>query len=89
LLKTTETLRIGGAPSRQNLDGNFPSEPQIARAVNFTHSARPEWGNDLVRPEFCAGAKCHSPAIIVLPKVSECLLNPRHCASFPLPLVTL
>lgn len=73
LLKTTQALRITGASGGQNLDRNFPSESQIARPVDFPHSARAERGEDLVWTQLCTDVKCHPPIIIASQDISEFL----------------
>src|SRR5207247_8796363 len=53
-LEPRQPFRIGGHGFRQNLDRNLAPELRILRPVHFSHPARAEWREDLVRAE--AGA---------------------------------
>ena len=44
---------------RQNFDGYIASEPRVASAINFAHTARAQRHLDLIRPEFCASGEAH------------------------------
>ena len=44
---------------RQNLDRNSTIQSCIARAVDFTHPARTERRDDLIRPELGPGNESH------------------------------
>ncbi len=44
---------------RENLESDGPSEPRVARAVHFTHSARTERRHDLVRSKTDSGDHRH------------------------------
>jgi hypothetical protein len=51
LLKTPQPLGIGSKRRRQDLDGDVAAQPQVARAVHFSHAARAEQRLDLVISE--------------------------------------
>jgi hypothetical protein len=52
-------LRVLGEFARQNLDGHGSIEPRIARAKDFTHTARADPGDDFIRAEAAAGQEIH------------------------------
>ena len=54
LLESVQTIDVGRERAGQNLDRNVAAEPRVARAVHFTHPARAECGQDLVRSEASA-----------------------------------
>jgi hypothetical protein len=45
--------------AREELDGDRPVEPSIARSIDFTHAAGTEWCQDLERTEAGAGREPH------------------------------
>ena len=44
-------LRIGSERFRQDLDGDRPIEPRVARFVDFSHPARTDLGGDFIWAE--------------------------------------
>ena len=72
--------------AREQLDGDGPIEPRIARAVDFTHSPGAEQCQDLERAKAGAGVEPHSspPKYTGLPpRVSGASFGPLGGASFP------
>src|SRR5512141_2471434 len=59
LLETTQAVEIPGQERGEYLDRDVASQLRIARPVHFTHTTRPQWRQDFVRPEFVARMKAH------------------------------
>jgi hypothetical protein len=51
-LESLLELRIVGQVRWQDLDGDVAFEAGIASAIDFTHAAGTQWGNDLVWAKF-------------------------------------
>jgi hypothetical protein len=45
---TTPPLRVGDPIRGQDFDRHLAVEPGIARAIHLAHTARAQWGEDLV-----------------------------------------
>ncbi len=58
-LKAGESLGVGGEMSGQNFDGNFATEARIAGAVDLSHAASAQGGDDLIRSKFCTRSEGH------------------------------
>ena len=43
--------------ARQNFDGYFAAQPRVPRAIDFTHAARSQRGQDLIGAQFVAGGQ--------------------------------
>jgi len=54
-LETGSQIGIAGDLGRQDLDRDRPIEPRVACAVDFTHPARADQRDDVVRAETAAG----------------------------------
>jgi hypothetical protein len=52
-------LRVGGEHIGQDLDGHDPIQPRITRAIDFTHPARANRGDDIVWTEASAWSERH------------------------------
>ena len=52
------------AARRENLDGDGPVEPRVARLVDLAHAAGAEGGHDLVRAEARAGDEGHRSLLL-------------------------
>jgi hypothetical protein len=53
-LEALASFGIGGELDGKNLDRYCPVQAGIASTVNFTHTARTQWGLDLIGTEFHA-----------------------------------
>ena len=58
-LKACPQNWILGEIRRKNFDRNRAIQTGVSSAVDFTHAARTERREDLVRPEFSASVQCH------------------------------
>jgi len=56
LLKTRQSLRLCRQAGGQDLDGDVPAQAGIVGLIDFTHSARPDWGGNDVWAEPRAGS---------------------------------
>ena len=50
-LEAREPLGIGDERVGQDLDGDVPLQPRVARAIDFAHAAGAEGDDDLIRAE--------------------------------------
>src|SRR5262249_4002926 len=57
--ETAHTCRVARKFIRQNLDGNFSLEFDVARAIDLAHSALAEQGCDFIRAELLANLERH------------------------------
>ena len=58
-LEAREPVRIGAEGLREDLDGDGPVEPGIARPIDLAHAAGANWCGDLVRAERRANGETH------------------------------
>jgi hypothetical protein len=54
-----EPFLVVGEGRREDFDGDVTIEPRVGGPPHFAHSAFADTMEDLVRPEPCAGSKCH------------------------------
>ena len=59
-LEARASIGIARDVRRQHLDGHVPSEPRVARAIDFAHAAGAERCEDLVRSEASPGGEGQS-----------------------------
>src|SRR6266852_6271581 len=59
LLEAVQPVTVCGECGGQKLDRNTAIKSRIPRPVHLSHDARPKWGLDLIRTEFCARGQCH------------------------------
>ena len=59
VLETTDTIRVGGELSRQDLDRYITTKAGVVRAVDLAHAASAEEGHDVVRAEASTGCQKH------------------------------
>src|SRR6185295_5299456 len=52
-------LRVTDAPRGQDLDGDVTIESRVLRAIDLTHPARADGGDDLVGTKASPGGECH------------------------------
>ena len=64
-LETADTREIARKFVRQNLDGDFPFELQIARTVDLTHATLSQQSSYFVRAESHADGESHDAAWII------------------------
>ena len=57
-----DAFRIGGKEIRKDLDGDVSTEPSIAGAIHFAHSARPERAADFVGAETSTRVEWQAPS---------------------------
>jgi hypothetical protein len=58
-LESGNPLRVTREALRQHLDRNVPLQRAVARAIDFTHAARADGGEDFVRAEPNTGLEGH------------------------------
>ena len=58
-LEAAEAVRVLRVRGRKDLDRDVALKPLVARAINLSHSSRPEWREDLVGAETGAGGQRH------------------------------
>ena len=59
LLEALESIRIERARGGQDLDGDVASQPRIARAVDLSHAASTNGGDDFVGAEARSARQRH------------------------------
>src|SRR5439155_16093749 len=66
-------LRVPSERVAQDLDGDGPVEPRVARLVDFAHAPRAEPREDLVGAEACATGQGHesTPIVATMPVVAK------------------
>src|SRR5262249_61525696 len=58
-------FRVGGERASEDLDRHGAIESHVARAIDFTHAARANRGDDFVRADTRAGLERHVSARLV------------------------
>ena len=75
-------LRVPSERGAQDLDGDGPVEPRVARLVDFAHAPRAERREDLVGAEASANGQGHesTPIVATMPVVIKANRSGRHPA---------
>ena len=60
LLEAAQAIRVLGEGGGEDLDGDVAAEPRVFGAVDLTHPARADGGEDLVGPYPHADGEAHS-----------------------------
>ena len=60
LVEAAQALRVFGVFHRQQLQRNLAAQFGVERQIDLTHSANPQWGENLITVKTCSGRNWHA-----------------------------